>query len=72
MSFLKTTFQSPQYNALQGFSNNPFHRLELIEDNNGDYFIHEGIKNSPQYSAMLHHFNAMEEVETIDFKQDIP
>jgi len=72
MSFLKTTLNSPQYNALQGFSNSPFHMLELVEDANGDWFIHEGIKNSPIYFPMLHHFNAMEEVEIIDFKEDIP
>ncbi len=72
MSYLKTTFQSPQYNAIHGFSNSPFHALELIEDNNGDWFIHEGIKDAPQYSPMLNHFNAMEEVDTIDFKPNIP
>ncbi len=70
MSFLKTTLNSPQYNAIHGFSNKPHHRLELIEDNNGDWFIHEEIKDSPQYFPMLNHFNAMEEVETIDFKPD--
>lgn len=69
MSFLKTTKNSPQYNALHGFSNNPHHRLQLVEDANDDWFIHEGIKKYPQYKHLKTHLNKMQKVETIDFKE---
>jgi len=70
MSFLKTTFQSPQYNAIQGFSNSPRHKLQLIEDADGTWFIHIEIKSVNRYSPMIQHFNLMEEVDTINFKPD--
>lgn len=43
-------------------------RLEFVEDANGDYFIHAGIKQAEAFKHLLPLFNQLQEVPTIDFK----
>lgn len=68
MSFLKTTFKSTEYKAIIKYKPNKFNRIELIEDDGGNWFIHSGIKDSELYKPLMKHFNKMENVDTIDFK----
>ncbi len=67
MKYLKTIFESVEYNAIQGYekSNN---RIELIEDANGDYFTNSENKDNLAFTEILDSLNAMEETDSINFK----
>ena len=43
-------------------------RLEMVEDADGNWFIHEGIKDDPIWADLLPQLNMLERVETINFK----
>jgi hypothetical protein len=73
MSYLK--LQNPSqvniFNQLQGFRNGA-HMLELIEDKDGNYFIHTGIKDAPQFASKLALFNSLTEVANVTVNEEDP
>lgn len=71
MKYLKTSFESPEYVAVQGYENNN-HKLELIEDADGNWFTNSDNKNNLAFSEILDSLNAMEETDSINFKEVIP
>ncbi len=67
MRFLKTTFESTEYNIVHGFQKGN-QRISLAEDANGDYFVGENVKGIPEFSEVLESLNNMEIVNSIEFK----
>lgn len=73
MSFLKlkNPNQANIFNQLQGYRVGA-HKLELREDIDGNYFIHIGIKDAPQFADKVALFNALEEVEHVTVEETYP
>jgi len=65
MAFLKLRSPNQLYGQLHGQTDG-VHRLELVEDANGDHYIHEEIKDHPVWSKFNNLFNQLEVVETIE------
>ena len=70
MKFLKTTFESAEYNAIQGYQKDKYTKLELIEDADGNWFINSDNKLNTAFSEILSSLNAMEETGAINFKAE--
>jgi hypothetical protein len=67
MGYLKLRSPNQLYGQLHGATDG-VHRLELMEDIKGDFFIHEEIKLHPVWSKFNNLFNQLEVVETIEPK----
>lgn len=62
--FLKTTFNSADYNALEGVSPNAYNRIDLIEGTGGDYYVNSSVRFAPAFSAYKSNFDNMEQTQT--------
>lgn len=65
--YLKTTFESTEYNAVNGYEKDN-QKIVLIEDANGDYFVNVGVLNIIAFAEILPHLMNMELVSEIEFK----
>lgn len=65
MRYLKTTFESDEYNALQGYTKDN-NTIELMEDANGDYYTTEANKENHCFIEVLDHLNNMDVVDEIE------
>lgn len=59
----QTTGRTSQF---KGRLNNQ--RLEMIEDADGNFFLHADVKNDPVWLHLIDKLNMLEETETVNFK----